>query len=169
MATRRKILLDLPLEIVHNICDVMRNPKDLLALGFTHRRFTHVACDRHLNYMKIEAPGVCQRTHVVARFSLYDSHSIHPPAIFAIIHTGVIPVVPSPTLPVGPSAITSASSSSTPIPSSGSAENQDYAQEVEEESQEDQTQGQVQAAEAAEVEEEPTPDNAIKFFFQTLT
>ncbi|KIJ56416.1 hypothetical protein M422DRAFT_239635 [Sphaerobolus stellatus SS14] len=186
MATRRKILLDLPLEIVHNICDDMRNPKDLLALGLTHRRFTHVACDRHLNYMKIEAPvthydfwkyaervpafraRARELTLSPASPSTILIPSI-PPAIFPMIPAVVVPMVPSPTLPVGPSTITSASSSSTPIPSSGSAENQDYAQEAEEESQEDQTQGQVQAAEAAEVEEEPTPDKAIKLFFQTLT
>ncbi|KIJ48521.1 hypothetical protein M422DRAFT_247868 [Sphaerobolus stellatus SS14] len=148
MATRRKPLPDLPLEIVHTICDELRNPKDLLALGLAHRRFTHVAYDRHLKYMKIEAPV----THYdswkyVERVPAFRARAKEltllpvspftilvppipsiPPVVSSVIPSAAVTVIPSPTLPAGPSATTSASSSSTSIPSSGSAENQDYAQ-----------------------------------------
>ncbi|KIJ25841.1 hypothetical protein M422DRAFT_273178 [Sphaerobolus stellatus SS14] len=161
MATRKKPLPDLPFEIVHTICDELRNTKDLLALGLTHRRFTHVACNRHLKYMKIEAPvthyDFWKYVECVPAFRarareltllpvspfniLVPPIPSIPPVVSSVIPFAAVTVIPSPTLPAGPSATTSAME------------------------EEDQTKGQVQAA---EVEEEPTPDNAI-FFFQTLT
>ncbi|KIJ57110.1 hypothetical protein M422DRAFT_238681 [Sphaerobolus stellatus SS14] len=157
MATQRKSLLDLPLEIVHNISDELRNPKDLLALGLTHRRFTHVAARaRELTLLPVSP-----FTILVPPFPSIS------PALSSVISSAAVNVISSPIPSVDPSATTSASSSSTPIPSSGPAENQDYAQEVKEESQEDQMLGQVQAA--AEVEEELAPDNVINIFLQALT